>query len=148
MHSGESPTDRRENDTASPLSQGGGARGSGANVASSSEDGSAGELQVRILAHSALRCALRDGPRVGSRDSLPHVERVYAPDDETRKTIWRLCQAAQEAGLRGEQVLILLKEAWRDEPEARRAAHDHDGDMLSRVITLCIQEYYAPQRRG
>jgi hypothetical protein len=65
-------------------------------------------------------------------------------DGELRETLGRLCVAAHERGLHAEHLLILLKEAWYSLPEARRAPRTDTDDVLARVITLCVDEYYTP----
>lgn len=94
----------------------------------------ADRAEVMELARDLIRAALSDPPVAGT-----------APP-EVRATLERLCDAAHAQGLRAEQVLLRLKAAWRDLPELRRGLHDYDGLVLSRVVTLCIDEYFAPWR--
>ena len=93
-----------------------------------------GADQLGPLARRALRGALRD----------PLC--VRAPGQEVRAVLRQLCDAAHACGLPAERLLILLKEAWRDLPEARSAMRAHEETPLTRVITLCIDEYYARPR--
>ena len=45
--------------------------------------------------------------------------------------------------LHAEQVVILVKEVWSEVPEASSApATDEQRQMLERLVTLCIEEYY------
>jgi hypothetical protein len=96
---------------------------------------SANPLEPLDLAQRALRCALRD------------AKRAQAPDQEVRIALVELCDAARSRGLYAERLIVILKEAWRDLPEARRSAREHELAALERVVTLCIDEYYAPQRQ-
>lgn len=86
------------------------------------------------FAQEVLRCAIRElpGPR--------------PPSAELSAALCKLCDAAHERGLHAEQVLILLKETWRDLPEARWSMRHLDGGPLVRSISLCIDEFYAPRR--
>ena len=120
----------RKNATVTPFAREVAADGNGADTASWSVDGHAGQLRLLGLAHSAVRCALRE----------------HASEDGTRAALRELCDAARGAELRAEQLLILLKEVWRDLPEARLAAYDDGRATFTRLVTLCIREYYAPQR--
>ena len=87
------------------------------------------------LAHQVVRCALREAKNVKSHDH------------EVRAALRPLCDAARSRGLYAERLIVLLKEAWRELPEARRSTREHDLGALERVVTLCIDEYYAPRRQ-
>ena len=96
-----------------------------------------GAGRVRGLAEEALRCALR-GVELGGQDG------------ELREALRRVGDSAQACGLRAEQLLILLKGGWRELPEARHLTRvsGSDGDgTLARVISLCIEKYYAPREQ-
>jgi hypothetical protein len=101
-----------------------------ADVSPSVSDG-AGGLHEQL--RGALRLALDDADRGGD-----------ASMGELRTTIRRACQSARESGLRAEQLLIIVKEVWRELPEARHVPHSDADDVLARVITLCVNEYYTP----
>jgi hypothetical protein len=67
-------------------------------------------------------------------------------DGDLRRAIHLLCLAAHQEALHAEQLLISVKKALNSLPEvaalpqgSRRAV------MLSRVISLCIEEFYAEQ---
>jgi len=95
-------------------------------------DGAAARgAQLRDLADEALRRAC-GAARLGD-----------VVDEETRELMRRSCDVAHERGLQAEQLLLLLKQAWRELPEAQRLPHHEAGDGLARVITVCIHEYYA-----
>jgi hypothetical protein len=91
----------------------------------------AGVLREQLLGVLGLALRSADG-------------RGGAPDPELRRAIQRSGESARESGLRAEQLIILLKEAWHELPEARRAPHRGADDVLARVITLCIDQYYQP----
>lgn len=54
-----------------------------------------------------------------------------------------LCDEAHRVGLRAEEMLIVLKQAWTH-LSATRAAHlgDRDGDVLRHVVTSSIEVYF------
>lgn len=89
-------------------------------------------VQLRELARSALRGALHAEARGG------------VPDADVRRMLRRACDAARACNAHVEQVLILLKEAWRELPGARHGTHGEAQARLARMVTLCIKEYYAP----
>jgi hypothetical protein len=102
---------------------------SGDGYATSNVSEGAGALREQLL--GALSLALRVGD--GSEG---------ARDGGLRRLIQRASQSARERGLRAEQLLILLKETWRELPEVRHVPFQDADDMLARVVTLCIEEYY------
>jgi len=63
-------------------------------------------------------------------------------DRDVRELMRRTCDAARTRGVRAEHLLVLLKEAWQELPEARRVPRHNAGDVLARVITVCVHEYY------
>src|SRR5687767_13141359 len=77
-----------------------------------------------------LLSAFRDGWLVEAR--LAEAARMVAED-------------AHRRGLRAEQMVVAIKEAWSDLPEARGAAQVVDVQrLLSQVVTRCIHEFYEP----
>ena len=82
------------------------------------------------------------------RGVLRDPERIFERQRQMRAALRALCGEAQAHGLPAERLLLVLKEAWRELPGASRAALNHDDTVLGRVISLCIEEYYEPGRRG
>jgi hypothetical protein len=60
-----------------------------------------------------------------------------------REALRPACEEARHAGVRVESVLLTLKREWWQLPEARRLHLNGSNEALSRVVTACIQEYYA-----
>lgn len=54
-----------------------------------------------------------------------------------------VCYTARRCGLRAEQLLVVLKDAWRRLPEVGRLDRYESDELLTRVIHDCIEEYYA-----
>ena len=54
-----------------------------------------------------------------------------------------VCYTARRCGLRAEQLLVVLKDAWRRLPEVRRLNRYESEELLTGVIHDCIEEFYA-----
>ena len=105
--------------------------------------------RLRALTAAALRCALAAWPDTVS-DAVPDtVQEPLAPRPApptpdvapVRAALRAVCDAARAHGLRADQLLVLLKRDWAALPWTARVRRDGD-DVLSRVVSLCIQEYY------
>jgi hypothetical protein len=59
-----------------------------------------------------------------------------------RETVRELCDDAHRRRLQAEQLLIVIKGAWRSLPETRSGARVPQAS-LDRFISLCTEEYYA-----
>ena len=67
-------------------------------------------------------------------------------DAEIRQALRAMSAEARAESLRVEQVIVALKRVWESLPEVRRASDRQEQNrLLERVVTLCIQEYYADQ---
>jgi hypothetical protein len=92
------------------------------------------------------------GPRVCSpqgtvalRSALQSLVRTGAAPAEVRRLVNVFCGAARRAGLYPEQLLIALKTAWHSLPEVRRQPRGGRDELLDKLISACIREFYAPQ---
>ncbi len=65
-------------------------------------------------------------------------------DDHWRACARVMCADARDRGVRVEELLISLKRIWPTIPGIGRLRRDESGRLLSRVVTLCVEEYYAP----
>jgi hypothetical protein len=63
-------------------------------------------------------------------------------DAAARARIRDVCAAARNQGVRAEQLIIAVKRRWWSPNAETIALRDTEG-LLARVVTLCIQEYYA-----
>jgi hypothetical protein len=69
-----------------------------------------------------------------------------APSDDLQRAVCAICEEAHGAGLPAERMLALFKAALHASPEVRRLNDRRARDeLLSRVVSLCIREYYAPR---
>ena len=67
-------------------------------------------------------------------------------DAELRRVLRNMSEEARAESLHAEQVIVALKRVWESLPEVRRATDRQEQHrLLERVVTLCIQEYYAEQ---
>jgi hypothetical protein len=64
---------------------------------------------------------------------------------ETRQLLRKICDAARANDTTIENVLILLKETWALLPETRVGPPADAQATLSRIVSICIEEYYAGQ---
>src|SRR5687767_8836516 len=65
---------------------------------------------------------------------------------QLRSDLRAVCLEAKRNNLRVEHLIIAFKESWRSLPEARLLPQGTQGpELLNRIITLCIAEYYAPR---
>ena len=66
---------------------------------------------------------------------------------QLRSDLQAVCRAARRQDMRIEYLIIAFKDAWRSLPEARTLPQGSQGtDLLNRIITLCIAEFYASAR--
>ena len=64
-------------------------------------------------------------------------------DESVRARTRAVCACAHANGLPIERVLVTLKQEWRGTPEARRFRRFEATTVLERIVTLCINEFYA-----
>ena len=104
-------------------------------MATNPSPGDAGDApMVRELLRRALRSAVDaelDG-RAGA---------------DVGRALREACERARQDSLRAEELLVLLKETWRQLPETRQLRLDGH-EMLARIVTACIAEYYRSGARG
>ena len=77
------------------------------------------------------------------RSALQAQLRQPSGDDSLRRALRSLCVEARARELRAEQVIVLFKRAWDTLPESRGTDGRKKQEMLDRVITVCVEEYYA-----
>jgi hypothetical protein len=98
-----------------------------------------GESEDDGSLHSAARRTLQQAARarhdaVGGNAAL-------------RRSIRALADDARSRGLRAEQLVVALREAWQTLPEARAiTSRASRVELAAVVIGICIDEYYAGLR--
>ncbi len=66
---------------------------------------------------------------------------------ELHRALNTLCGEAHERGLRAEELVVRLKQVFYQLPEVQELPHGSDrNDLLNRVVTVCIEEYYRGKR--
>jgi len=91
---------------------------------------------------SRLEMAFRD-VRAQSADAAPEQRR------ELRGSLREICAEARRAGLRAEQLLVLIKDVWSAMPAGiSRVQSVHGDDRLNYVISTCVDEYYGATVEG
>ncbi len=103
----------------------------------------------------ASRSIAPDGPLYGEFPSalaVAELTGVLDPNErltraKIHKAIARLCIEAHAAGMRCEDLIINLKKIWARIPQASayrlwNEKSGDDGDLLSRVVSECIDEFY------
>ena len=93
------------------------------------------------------RAQLRDATDGAIRRTLRAAARGDASDAEIRSALDSACAVARQHAVPAEQLIILLKECWRELPEAQRLVRTEADETMARVVTMCIGAYYAPFRR-
>lgn len=78
------------------------------------------------------------------REMLVRYLREGNHTEEMQDILRRVNEQAHERGISAEQVLIALKRVWFSLPEVRNAGESEpQRSLLHRVVTRCIQQYYA-----
>ena len=63
---------------------------------------------------------------------------------DLRVALRQICSDARRAGMRAEQLLVLIKEVWSGVPPVFSSALSVHGDeRLNYVISTCVDEYYS-----
>ena len=69
---------------------------------------------------------------------------ILGADSQLHADLRLICRDAKRQSMRVEYLIIAFKDAWRALPEARTLPQGSQGqELLSRIITLCIAEFYA-----
>jgi len=63
---------------------------------------------------------------------------------DLRDAIRVLCSEVHHDGLQAEQLIITVKQTWQSLPEVQRIPPGTPrNEILARIVTLCIEEFYA-----
>jgi hypothetical protein len=77
------------------------------------------------------------------RSALQGHLRQAVPDDTLRRALHSLCADARKRNLRPEQLILIFKQVWSSLPEVQDRNAARRQDLLDRIVTICIEEYYA-----
>ena len=59
--------------------------------------------------------------------------------DEINSAIAKVCADGRSRGVQAERLIVELKRAWYSVPES--AGHEK-AEVVSRLVTMCVREYY------
>jgi hypothetical protein len=72
------------------------------------------------------------------------LKRPEGPAPEVTALLRKVAREAQATGIRPEQLLVTFKETWNSLAETQRPKSPEQYERIrERLITLCIQAYYA-----
>lgn len=87
---------------------------------------------------ATLQAAFRDA-------SIQYADAPTNQQLDLRAALRQVCADARHAGLRAEELLVLIKEVWSALPAGiSRLPAVHGDERLNYVISTCVDEYYAP----
>jgi hypothetical protein len=96
-----------------------------------------------VNTHHRLRTSLEmvfQDAHLQMADATPNAHR------ELRTALRQICADARHAGLRAEQLLVLIKDVWSGIPAGiSRVRSVHGDERLNYVISTCVDEYYGNQ---
>jgi hypothetical protein len=99
-------------------------------------DGTSGSENRRLRA--SLQTVFRDA-------GLQYADGPTAERPALRAALRQVCTEARRAGLRAEELLVIIKEVWSALPAGiSRLPSVHGDERLNYVISTCVDEYYAP----
>jgi hypothetical protein len=99
-------------------------------------EGTSGSENRRLRA--SLQTAFRDA-------GLQYADGPTAERPALRAALRQVCAEARRAGLRAEELLVIIKEVWSGLPAGiSRLPSVHGDERLNYVISTCVDEYYAP----
>lgn len=106
------------------------------------DSGERGDGDERHRARNAAE-PLRDLARGALCRALLADGRTRQPDANVRELLRQACNVARARDMHVEHVLILLKEVWHELPELQLGRQGDAETRFARVVSLCIEEYYA-----
>jgi hypothetical protein len=72
-----------------------------------------------------------------------HGPELSISDAKWRRVLEPYCQDARSLRLPIELIITTCKEAWQSLPTVRPLAHEERDRLMSRLVTLCIETYFA-----
>ncbi len=90
-----------------------------------------------------------DGAFDALRSALLDVVDGRSSYTELRAPVRRLCIFAHSEDVSAEQLLVRFKELWASLPPLAGLPRGRQrNDLMARVATMCIEEYYGPPTEG
>jgi hypothetical protein len=98
-------------------------------------------------ASGGSRVAIKVAHLISQRAMLEQVRRGAVPEPEWREALRAICEDARADQVPSEQLLVELKQALAILCDTCLVPHGPArAEFTSRVVTLCIEEYYPDQR--
>ena len=88
---------------------------------------------------------LRERATIVLRRAVHTISNGYTIDGKLRESMQRICRLAHNREITAERLVVMMKEVWWEMPEAERVLGHRREEVLSRVVTLCIDEYFEPR---
>jgi len=99
-----------------------------------------------LAQHSESVDNLSELATVVLRSVVYTVSNGYPVDGKLRDSLQRVCRVAQTREVTAEGLIVMFKTVWWSMPEAERVLGHRREEVLSRVITLCINEYFETRK--
>jgi hypothetical protein len=77
------------------------------------------------------------------RSAMQGHLRETVSDDALRRALQPLCIDARRRAVRPEKLILALKNVWGALPELQERNAIRRPELLDRIVTICIEEYYA-----
>ncbi|MDB4910682.1 MAG: hypothetical protein JWO39_1505 [Gemmatimonadetes bacterium] len=102
------------------------------------------DSRVNESTHGNANRRLRTSLELVFQDSQLHnADASASAHRELRVALRQVCMEARRAGLRAEQLLVLIKDVWSGIPAGiSRVKSMHGDERLNYVISTCVDEYY------
>ena len=101
------------------------------------------QLAVPAARKEPRSISLSDRAITALRSAIQGQFRQPSADPSVRRALRALCLEARAKDLRPEQLILLFKRAWYSLPESRGHDTKKKQEMLDRLITICVEEYFA-----
>jgi hypothetical protein len=106
-------------------------------------------LSSRVIPESTIAALRELLVRMVHDEPAQNVDHAAGAGDDVRRALQALCDDAHTSSVRVEQLVIAIKEGWSSLHSLHpRARSDGPDELLNRVITRCIDEYYSPRTSG
>ena len=94
--------------------------------------GSSAALVAELRRLALAERLASDGDGDGDGDGAGELQRVARA----------LCAEARGRGMRCEELVVYLKQAWQQLPDSRPLPSNADAHARNRAVSVCIEEYY------
>ena len=98
--------------------------------------------------YSAIPTGLPDAPVLAVRSAVATFGQASGDQRALHAAVCALAREARSHDVTPERLLVCLKAAWRAETAGHAPGGDRhaEAELLDRMVSLCIREYFAPGR--